>query len=74
MEITRENLIKEGFTEKKCQNLSFYTKGNFGIVHNFNLWLLCNCETDIPLINKTYVSTMEEVQKCLKEYEEMNGK
>ena len=74
MEITRENLINEGFTEKKCQNLSFYTKGKFGIVYNFDMWLPCNCETGIPLNNRTYASTMEEVQKCLKEYEEMNGK
>lgn len=74
MKITRENLIKEGFTEIESQKSSLYKKGNFGIVYNFDMWLPCNCETGIPLNNKTYVSTMEEVLKCYKEYEEMIGK
>lgn len=74
MEITGENLIRKGFTEKIVQNLSIYTKGNFGIVYNFDMWLLCNCETGIPLNNRTYVSTMEEVLTCYDEYVAMNGK
>ncbi len=74
MEITRENLIKEGFTEKKCKNLTCYARGKFRIVYNYGMWLPCNCETGIPLNNKTYVSSMEEVLKCYDEYVAMNGK
>ena len=73
MKISRQNLIDEGFTENKFQDLFVYTKDKFGIVYNFGMWFLCNCETDIPLNNRTYVSTMEEVLKCYDEYVAMNG-
>lgn len=74
MIITRENLIQTGFRESQIGDLTIFRKGQFGIVYNFGQWLLCNCETGIPLNNRTYVSTMEEVLKSYKEYEEISVK
>lgn len=74
MKITRDNLIQEGFDESKIKDLSIFKKGVFGLVYNFNVWLLCNCETGIPLNDKQYVSTMEEVLQCYDEYKAMIDK
>lgn len=63
--ITREKLLKAGFTESIMNGFKIYTRDGFSILHNNIAWCPCNTDFGKVTIQKLYLNTMEQIEHLI---------
>lgn len=65
MKISKELLLQEGFEERVIESQTIFVKGHIALVYVFNVWIPCHYSYGNILVDKLYITSMEEL-KCLK--------
>lgn len=62
MKITKDSLLQEGFEERELQGQIVYVKGHVALMYIFNCWIPCHYSYGTVLVDRIYVSSMEELE------------
>lgn len=69
--ITREKLLKAGFSEEIINGNIIYTRKGFSIFHNEFAWCPCIMMAGEMKIGNVYLDTMEELERFINETNNM---
>ena len=62
MKITKQALLRNGFTEHHIENGICYVKGNIALIYIFDVWIPCHYVAGTFMADRLYVKTMEELE------------
>ena len=69
--ITREKLLKAGFSEEIMSGNIIYTRKGYSILHNGFVWCPCNMVAGEMKMGNVRLDTMEELERFINETNNM---